>query len=110
MEGKSRRWVVPPEGGIYEVSFGYHSKMEVYATSMSDIPEISKIHSLRSFILLIVSAGLRPVTVSFTRSARELRLSTGYTKSLRDFAYPADTLYELHLETFSKYITPHFGH
>jgi hypothetical protein len=25
------------KGGIYEVSFGYNSKMEVYATLMSDI-------------------------------------------------------------------------
>ena len=28
------------KGGIYEVSFGYHSKMEVYANSSSDIPKL----------------------------------------------------------------------
>jgi len=32
-----------PEGGIYEVSFGYNSKMEGYTTLMSDIPKLSKI-------------------------------------------------------------------
>jgi len=31
------------KGGIYEVSFGYNSKMEVYTTLMSDIPELSEI-------------------------------------------------------------------
>jgi len=29
--------------GIYEVSFGYHSKLDGYATLMSDIPELSEI-------------------------------------------------------------------
>jgi hypothetical protein len=28
------------KGGIYEVSFGYHSKLEGYATLMSDILEL----------------------------------------------------------------------
>jgi len=28
------------KGGIYEVTFGYHSKMGGYTTSMSDIPEL----------------------------------------------------------------------
>jgi len=28
---------VHPEGGIYDVRLGYHSKTEGYATSMSDI-------------------------------------------------------------------------
>ena len=28
------------KGDIYEVSFGYHSKMEGYTTLMSDIPEL----------------------------------------------------------------------
>jgi hypothetical protein len=31
------------KGGIYEVSFGYHSKLEGYATLMSDIPELGDI-------------------------------------------------------------------
>jgi hypothetical protein len=29
--------------GIYEVNFGYNVKMEVYANSSLDIPELSKI-------------------------------------------------------------------
>ena len=29
------------KGGIYEVSFGYHSKLDGYATLMSDIPKLS---------------------------------------------------------------------
>ena len=29
-----------PKGGIYEVSFGYHSKLDGYTTLMSDIPEL----------------------------------------------------------------------
>jgi hypothetical protein len=28
------------KGGIYEVSFGYNSKMEEYTTLMSDIPKL----------------------------------------------------------------------
>ncbi len=28
------------KGGIYEVSFGYHSKLDGYATLMSDIPTL----------------------------------------------------------------------
>jgi hypothetical protein len=28
------------KGGIYEVSFGYQSKLDGYATLMSDIPEL----------------------------------------------------------------------
>ena len=28
------------KGGIYEVSFGYHSKLDEYATLMSDIPTL----------------------------------------------------------------------
>ncbi len=35
-----------PEGGIYEVSFGYNSKMEGYTTLMSDIPKLSEIARL----------------------------------------------------------------
>jgi len=31
------------KGGIYEVSFRYHSKLEGYATLMSDIPELYEI-------------------------------------------------------------------
>jgi hypothetical protein len=31
------------KSGIYKVSFGYHSKMEGYATLMSDIPELYEI-------------------------------------------------------------------
>ena len=31
------------KGGIYEVSFGYHSKLDGYATLMSDIPELGEI-------------------------------------------------------------------
>ncbi len=30
------------KGGIYEVSFGFHSKLDGYATLMSDIPMLSK--------------------------------------------------------------------
>ena len=30
------------KGGIYEVSFGFHSKLDGYATLMSDIPELSE--------------------------------------------------------------------
>ena len=30
-------------GGIYEVSFGYHSKLDGYATLMSDIPKLCAI-------------------------------------------------------------------
>ncbi len=28
------------KGGIYEASFGYHSKLDGYATLMSDIPKL----------------------------------------------------------------------
>ena len=28
------------KGGIYEVSFGYHTKLDGYATLMSDIPKL----------------------------------------------------------------------
>ncbi|HJH26852.1 MAG TPA: hypothetical protein C5S37_08805 [Methanophagales archaeon] len=31
------------KGGIYEVSFGYHSKLDGYATLMSDIPKLGDI-------------------------------------------------------------------
>jgi hypothetical protein len=31
------------KGGIYEVSFGFHSKLDGYATLMSDIPTLSEI-------------------------------------------------------------------
>ena len=44
--------------GIYEVSFGYPSKMRGYATLMSDIPKISKNHSLNSFGNLKLTVGL----------------------------------------------------
>lgn len=33
----------PLKGGIYEVNFGYHSKLEGYTTLMSDINELSEI-------------------------------------------------------------------
>ena len=33
------------KGGIYEVSFGNHSKMDGYATLISDIPTLSEITS-----------------------------------------------------------------
>ena len=33
-------------GGIYEVNFGYNTKMEVYANSSSDIPKLSEIARL----------------------------------------------------------------
>jgi hypothetical protein len=32
-----------PKGGIYEVSFGSHSKMGGYTTLMSDIPKLDEI-------------------------------------------------------------------
>jgi hypothetical protein len=32
-----------PKGGIYEVNFGYHSKMRGYTTLMSDIPKLYEI-------------------------------------------------------------------
>ncbi|MGB7533958.1 MAG: hypothetical protein WA977_13450 [Halobacteriota archaeon] len=35
------------KGGIYEVSFGYHSKLEGYATLMPDIPTLSAINLLK---------------------------------------------------------------
>lgn len=28
------------KGGIYELNFGFHSKLDGYATLMSDIPEL----------------------------------------------------------------------
>ena len=31
------------KGGIYEVSFGYNTKLDGYATLMSDIPELCAI-------------------------------------------------------------------
>jgi hypothetical protein len=31
------------KGGIYEVSFGFHSKLDGYATLMSDIPMLYEI-------------------------------------------------------------------
>ena len=31
------------KGGIYKVSFGYRSKLDGYATLMSDIPTLSEI-------------------------------------------------------------------
>jgi hypothetical protein len=34
------------KGGIYEVSFGYHSKLDGYATLMSDIPELYEIRPI----------------------------------------------------------------
>ena len=33
----------PLKGGIYEVSFRYHSKLDGYATLMLDIPTLSEI-------------------------------------------------------------------
>ena len=39
------------KGGIYEVRFGYHSKLDGYATLMSDIPTLSEmLISLRSVL------------------------------------------------------------
>ena len=39
------------KGGIYEVSFGYHSKLDGYTTLMSDIPKLCEIASpLRKII------------------------------------------------------------
>ena len=38
------------KGGIYEVSFGYHSKLDGYATLMSDIPKLSEIGIQRIII------------------------------------------------------------
>jgi len=46
MTGKSL-----PKGGIYEVSFGYHSKMGGYTTLMSDIPKLGDIE-LQSEVIL----------------------------------------------------------
>jgi hypothetical protein len=37
------RTIFPPKGGMYEVNFGYHSKMGGYTTLMSDIPKLSAI-------------------------------------------------------------------
>jgi len=34
-----------PKGGIYEVSFGYHSKSGGYTTLMSDILKLNEIHT-----------------------------------------------------------------
>ena len=34
------------KGGIYEVSFGFHSKLDGYATLMSDIPELCEMAGL----------------------------------------------------------------
>ena len=31
------------KGGVYEVCFGYHSKLDGYATLMSDIPKLGEI-------------------------------------------------------------------
>ena len=36
------------KGGIYEVSFGYHSKLDGYATLMSDIPKLGEIGKICS--------------------------------------------------------------
>ena len=35
------------KGGIYEVSFGYHPKMDGYATLMSDMPTLYEIANTR---------------------------------------------------------------
>jgi len=35
------------KGGTYNVSLGYHSKLDGYATLMSDIPDLSEILCLR---------------------------------------------------------------
>jgi len=35
------------KGGIYEVSFGFHSKLDGYATLMSDIPTLCDMASDR---------------------------------------------------------------
>jgi len=37
------------KGGIYEVSFGFHSKLDGYATLMLDIPTLCEIHSTPLF-------------------------------------------------------------
>jgi hypothetical protein len=39
------------KGGIYKVSFGFHSKLDGYATLMSDIPKLCE--TLRSLNLLV---------------------------------------------------------
>ena len=39
------------KGGIYEVRFGFHSKLDGYATLMLDIPTLSE--TLRSLNLLV---------------------------------------------------------
>jgi hypothetical protein len=38
-----------PKGGIYEVSFGFHSKMGGYMTLISDIPELYAIGRFKTF-------------------------------------------------------------
>ena len=35
------------KGGIYEVKFGYHSKMDEYTALMSDIPKLGDMQMLR---------------------------------------------------------------
>ena len=37
---------IQPKGGIYEVKFGYHSKMGGYTTLMSDMPKLGVMHSI----------------------------------------------------------------
>ncbi len=43
------------KGGIYEVSFGYHSKLDGYATLMSDIPKLYDISCYLKNIYIIYS-------------------------------------------------------
>lgn len=35
------------KGGIYEVKFGYHSKMKGYTALASDMPKLGVMHSIR---------------------------------------------------------------
>ena len=46
------------KGGIYEVTFGYHSKMGGYTTSMSDIPKLYAIFAKDTFMEMINHASI----------------------------------------------------
>lgn len=44
---KFERIVCQPKSNISNIKFGYNTKMEVYATMVSDIPELSEIENKR---------------------------------------------------------------
>ena len=56
------------KGGIYEVSFGYHSKLDGYATLMSDIPKLCEM--LGRLNINIMKLSNNPKNFDFTNAIK----------------------------------------